>query len=49
MVNVKQLKLDIFLPKNYSVSNDKHAVFVVYHGDSCRTGEASWHYPDCAY
>ena len=48
-VDGKDLKLSVFLPEGYEASNDPFPTFVVYHGGSWATGEASWHYPDCEY
>lgn len=48
-VDGMELKLSVFLPKGYESSNKKFPAFVVYHGGSWATGEASWHYPDCVY
>lgn len=48
-VNGKPLHLSVFLPEGYEDSKRSFPTFVVYHGGSWKTGEASWHYPDCAY
>ena len=48
-VDGKELKLSVFFPEGYDASDKKFPTFVVYHGGSWATGEASWHYPDCVY
>ncbi|MFC5051799.1 alpha/beta hydrolase fold domain-containing protein [Rubritalea spongiae] len=48
-VEGKALKLSVFLPEGYESSEEKYPCFVVFHGGSWKTGEASWHYPDCSY
>ena len=47
-VKGKELKMSVFLPKNYKTGK-KFPTIVIFHGGSWTTGEASWHYPDCAY
>jgi len=47
-VDGKDLQMAVFLPDGYD-RGGAFPTFVVYHGGSWRTGEASWHYPDCAY
>ena len=44
----KELQMAVFLPDGYDAA-ETFPTFVVFHGGSWRTGEASWHYPDCAY
>ncbi|WPJ96205.1 alpha/beta hydrolase fold domain-containing protein [Coraliomargarita algicola] len=48
-VDGKALQLSVFLPEGYEEAKGRFPTFVVYHGGSWKTGEASWHYPDCAY
>jgi acetyl esterase/lipase len=48
-VDGKALQLSVFFPQGYASAEEKFPAFVVYHGGSWRTGEASWHYPDCRY
>lgn len=48
-IDGKELKLSVFLPEGYETSDETYPTFVVYHGGSWAVGEASWHYPDCAY
>lgn len=48
-VDGKALKLSVFLPSGYESAEKRFPAFVVYHGGSWATGEASWHYPDCIY
>ncbi len=40
--------MSVFLPDDYAAAKTFPA-FVVFHGGSWNAGEASWHYPDCAY
>ena len=47
-VDGKDLNMSVFLPEDY-VSGASFPVIVIFHGGSWRKGEASWHYPDCAY
>ncbi|NIL96119.1 MAG: alpha/beta hydrolase fold domain-containing protein [Planctomycetales bacterium] len=42
------LQMAVFLPADYQAAKS-FPTFVVFHGGSWRTGEASWHYPDCVY
>ncbi len=44
----KDLQMAVFLPEDYQAGK-AFPTFVVFHGGSWRTGEASWHYPDCLY
>lgn len=47
-VGGKDLQLSVFLPATYAEGR-RFPAFVVFHGGSWTAGEASWHYPDCAY
>ena len=47
-VDGKELKLSVFLPDNYEAGN-RFPAFVAFHGGSWNAGDATWHYPDCAY
>jgi acetyl esterase len=47
-IDGKALKMSVFLPEGYG-EGKSFPTFVVFHGGSWRTGEPSWHYPDCAY
>ncbi len=48
-VGGKDLKLSVFLPDGHPDSTEKFPTIVIFHGGSWKSGEASWHYPDCAY
>ena len=48
-INNKALKMDVFLPENYSSSEKSYPVIVFFHGGGWSGGKVSWHYPDCAY
>lgn len=47
-VGGKNLQMAVFLPKEYDDAK-AFPTFVVFHGGSWRTGDPSWHYPDCEY
>ena len=47
-VSGKALHMEVFLPKDYDDAKT-FPTFVVFHGGSWKTGDASWHYPDCEY
>jgi acetyl esterase/lipase len=48
-VDDKDLQMSVFLPQDYASAERLFPAIVIYHGGSWRTGEASWHYPDCVY
>lgn len=47
-IDGKKLKASVFLPDDYDESKSFPTI-VIFHGGSWRTGEANWHFPDCAY
>ena len=47
-VSGKDLKMSVFLPDGYD-GGSRFPTFVIFHGGSWDAGNASWHYPDCAY
>lgn len=49
-VGDKELQMSVFLPEGYgNGSQSEYPAIVYFHGGSWRSGEASWHYPDCEY
>jgi len=47
-IDGKDLQMSVFLPADY-YKNGPFPTIVFFHGGSWNAGEASWHYPDCAY
>ena len=45
----KDLKMDVFLPADYSSEGKRFPVMVIFHGGSWAEGESNWHWPDCTY
>ncbi len=45
----KDLKMDVFLPSDYSSEGKRFPVMVIFHGGSWAEGESNWHWPDCTY
>jgi len=50
-VDGTSLKLSVFVPEDYQStdSTKTYPAFVIFHGGSWQSGEASWHFPDCEY
>ncbi len=47
-IDGKDLQMSVFLPDDYR-EEGPFPTIVFFHGGSWNAGEASWHYPDCAY
>ena len=45
----KDLKMDVFLPSDYSSEGKRFPSIVIFHGGSWAEGESNWHWPDCTY
>ena len=48
-VSGKDLKMDVFLPSDYSSEGKRFPSIVIFHGGSWAEGESNWHWPDCKY
>ncbi|MDA7823723.1 alpha/beta hydrolase [Opitutales bacterium] len=48
-VHGKDLKMDVFLPSDYSLEGKLFPTMVIFHGGSWNGGESNWHWPDCTY
>jgi len=48
-VSGKDLKMDVFLPSDYSSEGKLFPTMVIFHGGSWAEGESNWHWPDCTY
>ena len=48
-VSGKDLKMDVFLPSDYSYEGKRFPCIVIFHGGSWAEGESNWHWPDCTY
>ena len=48
-VHGKDLKMDVFLPSDYSLVGKLFPTMVIFHGGSWNGGESNWHWPDCTY
>ena len=48
-VSGKDLKMDVFLPVDYSSEGKRFPSIVIFHGGSWAEGESNWHWPDCTY